>query len=185
MKIKRSVRQEISRTSLTLAEVMRPLLAMLSMSATLVEALHLQAMVWGKAGGSPKISRRKSEPEWWIRSALRRPGCHHPHQCHQRTATGTSRAECLARVSRPIPRSPVSFINGCLPRQSAYPQAMAVGQPSRPRYQQPVSPHPTHPGDLHLTTPPAAIPAENVPVFVVGLVLAGPGIFISSWLFLA
>jgi len=46
------------RTFLTLAELISPFLAMLSMSSRLVEPLHLQAMIGERAGGGLKASRR-------------------------------------------------------------------------------------------------------------------------------
>lgn len=48
------------RTFLTLAELMRPFLAMFSMSSTLEEPLHLQAMIRENAGDGTKDSDRSA-----------------------------------------------------------------------------------------------------------------------------
>jgi hypothetical protein len=55
---------------------------------------------------------------------------------------------------------------------------MAVGQPTRPRYQGQARPHQTHPGAVSFTNPPDSIPTGNVPIFLVSLVLTRPGFFI-------
>ena len=142
---------------------MRPFLAMLSMSSMLVEPLHLQAMVGEEVGGGLglKASRRSLSVN---HSALRNSEVitsiftHSHGNVTCRNLLGLCPA-CflLTATTPPVGLSPT----------------MAVGQPTRQRYQRPLQPHQTIPGDFYLTGPPAAIPTGNVHILVASLVLVG------------
>lgn len=167
--IKRSAGRRILRTFLTLAELISPFRAMLSMSSTLVEPLHLQAMIGENGGGS--LNLRASRRNRRINPFRTRNSGKHSHgnvTCQTSPASVSVLCFLLTATTPPVGLSPT----------------MAVGQPTRPRYQRPVQPHQLIPGGFYLTKPPSTIPTGNVHVLVASLSsLVTLGVFIQSWRF--
>ena len=173
------------RTFLTLAELIRPFLDMFSISSTLVKPLHLQAIIRG--GG-----------RWWwpldkLTEFLVSVGplairLHLPdlrlHSEWEPVIHSLGKVTCCA--SSPLyhtccfPCFLFTWTSDDLP--VGPPVIMAVGQPTRPRYQRLARLHQTPAGEAYVTNPPDSIPTGNVPIFVASLVLARAGIFTRTWL---
>lgn len=158
---------KVSRTFITLAELIRPFLDMFSISSMLVKPLDLQAIIGGNVGGVLKTRQSWREHP---------PGRLQPDsdviQNSQFTASVKSRAQKQQRWAAAL----AVFLVSSSPATSVgLSSIMAVGQPTRPKYQRLARPHQSHPDAVYFTNPSDSIPTGNVPVFLASPVLARPG----------
>jgi hypothetical protein len=156
------------RTSLTLAELIRPFLAMFSMSSTLVEPLDLQAMI--------------------VEASQRRDQGHRS----PRSVASDAIIHSLRKVTCGSPCLPLShlryFLVSCLLRYHRRPASRSIPTHGRrpadpPKIPTTGSPSPDTPSrGLFEVRLQLQFPQGKPPIFVASLVLARAGVFIQTWL---